>query len=271
VHLYKDIDGDGTQGGDEPDLEGVQVNITDSLGAAGDASLLVAEGITTVSVVEDTLPPGYVQTQGQEPTEVFVLAGGVQSVVNGYEPSFVLVHTYIDIDGDGTQDDDEENLSGIDVIITDSNNVQYMVATDADGNALVEVPPGNVLVQIIKSDLIANLTQTEGSPSQTVVVDAGETTPVLNGYYPEGQVYVHLYKDTDGNGQQNGDEPNLEGVEVTITDSQGVPRTVTTDANGDVRVPVAAGEATVVVNQDTLPDGYVQTKGEEPMTVYVAA
>ena len=66
-------------------------------------------------------------------------------------------------------------------------------------------------------------------------------------------------------------EPNLPGVDVVITDSQGGTQTVTTDANGDYSATVPAGSTTADIDESTLPAGSAQTAGSDPTTVNVPA
>ena len=83
-----------------------------------------------------------------------------------------------------------------------------------------------------------------------VVNNAGK-----DGYQPRGTVFGHLFVDTDGNGAQNGAEPNLSGVSVVITDALGVTQTVTSDASGNYTATVPAGSTTADVVEATLPVG----------------
>ena len=88
-----------------------------------------------------------------------------------------------------------------------------------------------------------------------------------------GTVSGHLYKDTNGNGVQDGGEPNLTGVDVLVEDSSGRLVTVYTDSNGNwtASVPPGTTTASVVVSDPqflaVFPDGYTQTEGTNPTTV----
>jgi hypothetical protein len=67
-HVYEDTNDNGVQDSGEPNLPGVDVVITDSLGntqtvttdANGDYTATVPAGSTTANVDESTLPAGYV-------------------------------------------------------------------------------------------------------------------------------------------------------------------------------------------------------------------
>jgi uncharacterized repeat protein (TIGR01451 family) len=99
-------------------------------------------------------------------------------------------------------------------------------------------------------------------------VDAGN-----DGYYLVGTVFGHLYIDTNGDGNQDGGEPDLADVDVVITDSNGVTQTVTTDANGDWSATVPPGSTTADVDESDpeYPVGYTQTEGTDPTTVTAVA
>ena len=90
-------------------------------------------------------------------------------------------------------------------------------------------------------------------------------------FAPQGTLSGHIYEDLNGNGIQEIGEPGLSGVDVVITDSQGAEQTVTTDANGDYSATLAAGDATVDVDDATLPVGSSQSEGTDPTTVTVPA
>jgi uncharacterized repeat protein (TIGR01451 family) len=83
------------------------------------------------------------------------------------------------------------------------------------------------------------------------------------------RVYGHIFEDTDGNGAQNGLEPSWANIQVVITDSLGVARTVTTDASGNYTATVPAGNTTADVVEASLPPAYTQTAGTDPTTVNV--
>ncbi len=88
-HLYVDTNGNHTQDPGEPDLVNVNVVITDALGvirtvvtnASGNWSVVVPAGSTTANVDETDpdftalVKPGYVQTDGSDPTTVTAVAG----------------------------------------------------------------------------------------------------------------------------------------------------------------------------------------------------
>ena len=195
----------------------------------------------------------------------------------------VTGHIYEDTNGNGVQDAGEPDLPGIDVVITDSNGDTQTVTTDSNGNWIASVPAGNTTSDIVDSTLPAGSTQTEGTDPTTTTAVAGATTPSDNdGFFVPATVTGHVYLDTNGDGVQDplgadgiagtaDDEPDLSGVDVVITDSNGDTQTVTTDANGNWTVEVPPGPTTADVIESTLPDGVIQTEGEDPTVVTAEA
>ena len=87
----------------------------------------------------------------------------------------------------------------------------------------------------------------------------------------DAEVCGHLYLDTNGNGTQDQDEPDLANVDVIITASNGDTQTVSSDANGDwcATVPPGQTSADVDENDPDYPTGYTQTEGYDPTTIDV--
>ena len=285
-HIYNDVNGNGVQDAGEPDLAGVDVDITDADGntqtvttdADGDYTATVPSGTTQVDVDESTLPAGAVQTEGTDPTTVEVVSGGVNfEENNGYNvptDGSVTGVVYDDVNGNGMQDAGEPGLGGVDVLVTDVNGDTQTVITDADGNYTVSVPAGDVVIDIDDSTLPDGAVQTEGTDPTTVTVVAGETvTEEDNGYNvpANGTIEGVVYDDVNGNGVQDAGEPGLGGVDVVVTDVNGDTQTVTTDADGNYTVSVPAGDTVVDIDDTTLPDGAVQTEGTDPTTVTAVA
>jgi len=76
-----------------------------------------------------------------------------------------------------------------------------------------------------------------------------------------------VFKDTNGNGQQDGFEPGVPNVGVNITDSSGNSQTITTNGNGEYEASVLVGVTAINVDESTLLQGLVLTAGSNPATV----
>jgi large repetitive protein len=295
-HLYKDTNGNGTQDGGEPNLANVNVVITNSLGntstvttnSSGDWTASVPPGSTTANVDENdtdftsVILAGWQQTQGNDPTTVTAVAGSsVSGGIDGYYNSgTVSGHLYIDTNGNGTQNVGEPNLANVDVRITDSNGNIQTVATNSSGNWTATVPPGSTSANVQESDpqFPTGSTQTEGTDPTTVTAVAATNTSAGNdGYYIPATITGHLYRDTNGNGTQDGGEPNLANVRVVITDSNGTTQNVSTNSLGNWTASVPPGSTTVNVDEtDTdftsvVLAGWIQTEGTDPSTVTAVA
>ena len=69
------------------------------------------------------------------------------------------------------------------------------------------------------------------------------------GFQPNGTAAGTVFSDTNGDGIQQGTEPNMAGVTVTAVDSLGVTHMVTTDSHGVFNfVHLASGAVTVTVS-----------------------
>ncbi len=93
------------------------------------------------------------------------------------------------------------------------------------------------------------------------------------GYFTPAQINGHLYLDTNGNGTQDAGEPDLDSIDVVVTDANGNSQTVVTDVNGDYVALVPPGVVTVdILNTDPqFPLNVLQTEGNDPSTVTAVA
>ncbi len=235
------------------------VDIADSVGPAtyqNEVSVAAQDGVAVTQF--DPL-----QTTAEDVT---VLLSGT-GLVEGY--------VYLDNDGSGTFNAGDTPYTGVGVEITDSG-ATYIVFTDASGYFRRVVAAGSVTVDVDESGLPAGLVLTtnandEGTDPTTVTVPDGGSARDNTGYIVPvtGNISGHIFEDTNGNGTQEASEPDLEGVDVVVTDSLGVSQTVTTDANGDWSATVQIGEATTDIDETILPAGSVQTAGSDPTTTDV--
>jgi hypothetical protein len=284
--VYEDTNGNGQQDPGEPGISGVEIEVTDSAGNTqtvttdekGEYSATVPPGNTTVTIDETTLPGGSTQTEGGNPSTVTVPANGVGTDVDGFAPpadaGTVTGVIYEDLDGNGQQDPGEPGIPGVEIEVTDSAGNTQTVTTDENGNYTATVPPGDTTLNVVDETLPGGSTQTQGTDVTTVTVPAGGTATDIDGYAPSpesGRVEGVVYEDTNGNGTQDAGEPGIEGVHVTVTDSEGNIHTLITDADGKYGVTVPAGSALVDIEQSDINGNLVQTEGNDPTTVTVPA
>ena len=280
--VYLDGNGDGSYTAGEG-LDGITVVITTSVGylfttttdANGNYSEVVPAGNTVADVVDNELPTGVVQIEGNDPTTVNVPAGGSAGSVDGYEQQGqVTGHIYFDTNGNSVQDGLEPDLPNVSVVITNAFGVAQTVTTDANGDYTATVPVGNTTADVVEATLPAGSIQTEGTDPTSVTATAGNVENIgIDGYQPQGMVDGTVYMDDNGDGVYNpADDTPLPNVTVIITASNGITQAVQTDANGYFSRTVPAGN-TIVDVDDTDPDltaDSVLTAGStDPTTVNV--
>ena len=316
--VYEDLDGDGVQDPGEPGIPGVTVVITDinavMMNVVTDANgnyakVVPTDGInpTNTNIDESTLPGGFNQTAGIDPSNIVVPVNGIGNDEDGFmttinNPTIVDGIVYLDTNSNGSRDIGEPGLVNIPVQITDPgpngvfngggvDDIVTIVNTDSDGRYSLSVHPGDVRIDV-NEFFIPGYTQTEGTDPTSVILPAGDPfgdVDDIDGYAPnlitdhafvDGIVYLDddgdgIPEATDGNGTQDPGEPGIAGVSVDITDENGITSTVITDANGFYSLPVpavlggGAADTTIDIDDSTLPGGLTQTEGTDPTSVVI--
>jgi uncharacterized repeat protein (TIGR01451 family) len=190
------------------------------------------------------------------------------SITVNVQAGTVAGHVFNDLNGNGIQDANENNLAGIGVNITPEGKPAFTVRTDANGDYSAAVPAGNITINV--SDP-ANSRLTTGNDPQTLnVADNASVQATPVGFQGlEGGLSGRVFEDLNGNGQQDANEPGIAGASFNITARDGTSFSVTSDANGDYNVPtLTSGPASIEV---ITPDGFVLTSNNNPQTVNVPA
>jgi len=171
-----------------------------------------------------------------------------------------------DLDGDGIQDTNELGIGGVQVILTDENGGEQTTTTNDDGMyGFADLLPGSYTVTFILPDGATVSPQDEGDDDSadsdiapdgtvTVTLEAGEDDDTIDaGIITTASVGDFVFNDLDGDGIQDAGELGIGGVQVTITDEQGVAQTTITDENGQYSFTgLLPGNYTVTF---VLPDG----------------
>lgn len=293
--VYDDVNGNGIQDVGELGLANINVEICGDLdddnntantcreqltdvngnylfgdGAAGGAAIPVSDVGEVYTITILTPPAG--ETNSQDPDgglpnfaqlSLSSAGGNLDQDFGYFQPGLVTGHLYIDSNGDGTQQVGEPDLAGVDVVVTDDNGNQTVVATDIDGNYSASVAPGtNVVVDIDETDpqFPANHTQTEGTdPSVVTVVAGGSVNAGEDGFAPAGAISGVIFFDQATIGTyEPGSDIGATAVIVTLLppsgvdlgNGSGVSITTTTDLNGNYSFgPLPDGSYAVSVSQ----------------------
>lgn len=298
--IWRDRNGDGLQTADEPGLSSVVISLTMSNGwvvttttnGSGDYMFSgLIPGAYTVTVDNTTLPAGSVQTADRDSTmdnaTVVSLTAGDEIVDAdfGYQRQGDLTgFVFEDIDGSGDWTAGEPGLANVTVVITDSRDVTQSVQTDSNGYYTVTVAidsntsaTDTVSVDVVESSLLAQgYVYTAGADPETITVTANTTTAAGDdGYQRQGVVEGVVYEDVNQNGVYNVGTDLPLNVQVTITDSNGVTYTVTTDASGYFSQTVPYGATTVDVSNGSItsisPELMLENGAVDPATVTVPA
>ena len=195
--VFVDTNGNGVQDPNESGIPNVQVVITDSEGnirtvttnSNGSYTADVPPGPAVIDIDESTLPPGYVQTAGTDPTTVVVPSGGTATDEDGYQIlplGKVKGIIFEDINGDGTQDSNEPGIEGVGVVVFDSSGRALTLTTDEDGMYMADVPAGPAVTDIVESTLPPGAVQTAGTDPTPVSVPEGGTATDLDGFQLPG-------------------------------------------------------------------------------------
>lgn len=294
-YIWLDLNGDGVQDANEPGLAGIDVELngpggtqTATTGPNGYYTFDdLVPGTYTVSVVTSTLPANVTQTFDPDSTvdhqhAVTIASDGQYEDADfGYQGSASIGDlVWLDSNGNATRDPGEVGISGVLITVTMANGWVITTTTSGTGSyGFGGLIAGVYTVTVDGNSLpIGSVLTTNNQPLTVTLASTQEYTLADFGYQRQADLYGHIFEDTNGNGIQDGSEPNLPGVTVLITDSLGLTQTVTTDSNGNytATVPVDSTTAptdTVIVDVDetTLPVGAVQTAGTDPDTITVTA
>ena len=174
--------------------------------------------------------------------------------------------------------DTDKRLGNVSVKVTDANGNEQIVKTDTTYGLYCanNVAVGTATIDIIESTLPANAEQVVGTDPTTVEIKANTNNwEEYNGYVfaePTGTIHGTVFYDANSNGQKDANETGVAGISIMINDAGNNTYTVSTDANGDYsQSGLVVGEATVTIDESTLPTDANLTVGENPSTVIVVS
>ncbi len=281
------LNGDLNNDGDTTDPEDTLTTTTDDSGSYLFDQL--AAGDYTITVDPATLPGGMVQTGDPDGTNdnssSLTLGSGETNLDQdfGYTGTGTIGDTiWSDVDGDGTDNGGTEaGFPGVTVTLTgDLNNDgdttdpedTLTTTTAADGTySFDNLAAGDYTIVVDETTLPPGVVQT-GDPDSTldsssdITLAPGEANLDQDfGYQQTGTIGDTVWYDLNADGIQDPDELGLANVNVTLIgnldDDPELETLVTvTDSDGNYLFDeLPAGDYSIIVDPDTLPDGMLPT------------
>jgi len=156
-------------------------------------------------------------------------------------------HVWSDNNSSGGQDAGEPGLANVTVTLSDGQSRQ----TDGNGNySFTASAPANYTVSVTPP--AGYVHTTPGSVNVALQPDA--TVAVNFGLLPRASIAGKVFRDANNNGVQDGSEPGVAGVTITL-DGTGQTRTTAGDGSYSF-ADLLPGSYSVSVS---VPDGYVNT------------
>ncbi|MCL4267400.1 MAG: hypothetical protein KJ069_29755 [Anaerolineae bacterium] len=312
VYLYRDSNSNGVLDVGEPLLA---TDVTAANGLYQFDNLPGNGNDYLVVVNEATLPAGYMQTgdpgeagtcvvcDGRHPVEL--TTASIFTVDFGYQPQgFGSIGDTVwhDTNANGVQEAGEAPANGVVVNLYQDQNgngildpEDAFVATDTtDASGLygfTGLAAGNYIVQVAASNFGAGqelagetltnsgATYNAGQNSHQVALTAGENYTDADFGYASSAVGDFIWRDNNGDGNQDSGEPGIPGVTVYLCVSEPcnsgtAVATTTTDTDGYYaftgllpRTVYSTTFYVVAVDTTTLPTGYSQTGDPDLTTV----
>lgn len=316
-YVWNDKNGDGLQNTTEKGIPDVKVTLTDAQGlvitiVTDNSGKYIFEnlmpGSYTVSIDKTTLPKDLKGTYELDKTldgkvDVSLASGQFKDDVDfGYNKNGVGIdddfvpggeadlkaslgdYVWYDINGNGKQESNEKCISGVKIILTDSQGISRNTTTDDLGKYIFKnLPLGKYTVSIDKTTLpkgvkeTYELDKTFDGKVEVTLITAEFKDDVDFGYnkngigiddedIPEGSgdirtsVGDYVWHDINGNGKQEPNEKGIAGVKLILTDFYGNEMTTITDSLGKyIFKEISIAKYTITIDKKTLPKDMKET------------
>ena len=296
--VWNDLNGNGVQDAGEPGIPGVTLALTGTTGsgvsvtattttdANGYYQFTEPPGTYAVSVVT---PAGYAPTAAGKGTVAtdsnpslrgttpgaLASGGSDQTIDFGFcKPVTIGDFVWNDANANGMQDAGETGIAGVTVTLTGTdgagNPVTATATTDANGAYSFTEPPGTYTVNVSTPvGFTPTLTgqgtaATDSNPNPsgttpTTLTSGSSDTSIDFGFYQTVSIGDFVWSDTNGNGMQDGGEPGITNVGLTLvgTNLAGVVVTnhTTTDGTGHYGFTEPPGSYSVSVDATNFAAG----------------
>ncbi|MEO5915832.1 MAG: SdrD B-like domain-containing protein [Luteolibacter sp.] len=276
VKVFVDLNANGIRDANEP------FATTNASGVYNITGL--TPGTYTVAVDTTTLPSGTSNTGDPDATKdgktTVTLAAGVPNTTTdfGYQGTAAIsAVVFLDRNASGVQNPGEPGIPSVTVFLdlngdgTRQSNEQQATTNAIGAYGFSGLTPGNYSVVVVSATLPTGVTQTADADvtkdnKTTVTLTAGTTNTTPNfGYQGNASVGDYVWIDANGNGAQDATEIPLAGVVVYMDLNGNGTRDssepfATTNASGVYTINgLTPGTATVAVDASTLPAGSTNT------------
>lgn len=216
--------------------------------------------------------PTYDFDGGSDSGAVIVISTAEVIADFGYQPEprgSISGLIWNDLNGDGTQGDEEPGLSGVVLNLTHDNSGDLISAStdDAGSYNFADLKAGSYLLTLDSEALPQNLQLVSnpiGQPDFTadVMLEIGETFTDLNFVFqpvPQGALSGIVWADLNANGIRDEAEPGLAGITLTLTSTESTAH-FTTDSNGAyIFSDLPDDDYLIEITSDSLTDNFVLT------------
>jgi len=307
--IWFDTNGDGVQDTGEAGIPGATVQLTwpgeDGVLGGGDDEVFLTTTDASGAYLFDGLPLGEYQVDvigglpmaaentydedGNLDSSVVVILGFAENRLTtdfGYRGTASIGDTiWWDMNGDGVLDVGEPGIPGVEVTLTyggvdgiigTSDDLTFTAITDPNGNYIfTDLPEGNYEVTVtngVPAGMSATFDEDGGGDETSLVtgLTAGEVHLTADfGYNGMGSIGDFVWLDLSADGVQDGGEPGIGGVDITLTwygvdgapgGGDDVVLAMTTDVDGNYLFPdLPAGGYEVALDPASLPAGLTQT------------